>query len=184
MTDEVIYRVLGNLEVGRHGTSVTLPSGRALVVLAALLVNPGHLLTQTELVRVAWGEDAVTDDQLPRSVPQLHKAINQIRGVLEEARRKLTRQEVRKDWPPDHAAPAEVTLWRWLERAVAEGKVRRAGKGRRHSPFRYWLPEAEARWQRSGWSLPELPDLDGPAGAGADEPLLPPGLRTQDGEGK
>jgi hypothetical protein len=39
------------------------------------------------------------------------------------------------------------------------------------------------RWQRSGWSLPELPDLNGTAGAGDDEPLLPLGLRTQDGEG-
>jgi hypothetical protein len=41
-----------------------------------------------------------------------------------------------------------VTLRRWLERAVEEGLVRRDGGGRRDSPYRYWLPESEARWRQ------------------------------------
>jgi hypothetical protein len=107
-----------------------------------------------------------------------------LRTVLLGASGRLTRAEILAEWPVVEAKPDEATLWRWLERAVAEGTVRRAGKGRRHSPFRYWLPEAEARWERSGLYLPELPDLDGPGGAGDEEPLLPPGLRSQNDKGK
>jgi len=94
----------------------------------------------------------------------------------------LTRQEVLKDWPAVEVKPDEGTLWRWLERAVAEGQVLRKGLGRRSSPFRYWLAEAEARWQRSGFYLEDLPDLDELDGAGADAPLLPPGLRPKERE--
>jgi hypothetical protein len=107
-----------------------------------------------------------------------------LRTVLLGASGRLTRAEIRAEWPVVEAKPDEATLWRWLERAVAEGKVQRAGTGRSNQPFRYWLAEAEARWRRSGLYLPELPSLDGLAGAGDDEPLLPPGLRPQDGEGK
>jgi hypothetical protein len=66
-------------------------------------------------------------------------------GVLREAGRKLTRKEVLKDWPRG-AKPDELTLYRWLERGVKEGKVKRQGRGCKGEPFRYWLPEVEAGW--------------------------------------
>ncbi len=105
-----------------------------------------------------------------------------LRTVLLGAAGKLTRQEILQDWPAVEVKPDEKTLWRWLERAVAEGQVLRTGTGRRDSPFRYWLPEAEARWRRSCFYLEDLPDLDELDGAGDDEPLLPPGLRPKDGK--
>jgi hypothetical protein len=105
-----------------------------------------------------------------------------LRTVLLRASRKLTRAEILAQWPAVEAKPNEATLWRWLELAVREGKVQRAGMGRSNSPFRFWLAEAEARWQKSGFYLPELPDLDGLERSGDDEPLLPPGLRPQDGK--
>ncbi len=101
-----------------------------------------------------------------------------LRTVLLGASGKMTRQEVLQDWPAVEAKPDEKTLWRWLDRGVAEGKVLRKGAGWRNSPFRYWLPEAEARWKRSSFYLEDLPDLDGPDGP-CDEPLLPPGLRSK-----
>ncbi len=71
-----------------------------------------------------------------------------LRMVLEDARFNLTRQEVRDEWPYDFPAPDRTTLWRWLDRAVADGLVSRDGTGRKSNPFRYWLPGQEARWLR------------------------------------
>jgi hypothetical protein len=105
-----------------------------------------------------------------------------LRTVLLGASGRLTRAEILAEWPAVEAKPDEGTLWRWLERAVREGKVQRSGTGRRNGPFRFWLAETEARWRRSGLYLPDLPGLDGLDGTGDDEPLLPPGLRPQVGE--
>jgi hypothetical protein len=98
-----------------------------------------------------------------------------LRTVLLGASGKLTRAQILREWPAVEAKPDEATLWRWLERAANEGTVMKAGKGRSTSPYRYWLPEAEARWRRTGLYLGDLPDLDEADGID-DEPLLPPGL--------
>ena len=52
--------------------------------------------------------------------------------------------------------PSDTALWRWLERGVAEGTLCRMGKGRRNSPYRYWLAGREPMRN----SLPELDELD------------------------
>jgi AAA domain-containing protein len=44
-----------------------------------------------------------------------------VRMVLEDAKGKKTRQQLRADWPPDFPCPSDVTLHRWLQRAVAGG---------------------------------------------------------------
>jgi hypothetical protein len=61
--------------------------------------------------------------------------------------------------------PDDVTLWRWLERAAAEGRVCRKGAGHKNDPYRYWLPGHEARWAHNPPEFEELPPL---------EELLPP----------
>jgi hypothetical protein len=66
-----------------------------------------------------------------------------IRLVLEDASGKLTRAQLLEQWPPDFPRPSAVTLWRWLTRASAEGRVRTSGTGRSSDPFRYWLAEKE-----------------------------------------
>jgi len=67
--------------------------------------------------------------------------------VLAAARGKLTRREIAASWPDaDGPAPAETSLRRWLKAALARGLVRSEGGGTRESPLRYWLPEAEERW--------------------------------------
>jgi RecA-family ATPase len=65
--------------------------------------------------------------------------------VLEEAGQPLTRQEILTGWPPDHRRPNAATVWRWLERAVADGRVRREGTGRPRDPFRYGVGGGEER---------------------------------------
>jgi hypothetical protein len=59
---------------------------------------------------------------------------------------KLTRRGLRDLLPAGRGSPTEQTLWRWLQRAVAEGVLHRDGSGHKNAPFRYWLPEREAEW--------------------------------------
>jgi hypothetical protein len=75
-----------------------------------------------------------------------------LRLVLEDARGKVTRARIEEAWP------SATTLWRWLERAAAEGRVCRSGSGRNADPFRYWLAEKEADF-RAG-AIPQLLDED------------------------
>src|SRR5262249_2477281 len=73
--------------------------------------------------------------------------------VLSGASDKLTRQEIWMQWPVVEVRPDEGTLWRWLERAVSEGKLLRTGTGHRGNAFHYWLKESEARWKRDPYYM-------------------------------
>ena len=70
----------------------------------------------------------------------------ELQAVLAEAPARQTRQEILRDWPSHLVRPSEATLWRWLERAVAQGWVRQTGTGRKGDALRYWLPGQEQRW--------------------------------------
>ncbi len=85
-----------------------------------------------------------------------------LKTILEDADYKLTRSRIHKNWPDDHERPHRVTLWKWLERAVADKRICRQGAGRNRAPFEYWLPGHEGRL----WSdLPQLAPVP-PLGAG------------------
>jgi DNA-binding SARP family transcriptional activator len=71
----VIYRLLGNLKIGRDGKSLDLPGGHNLTVLAALLINSNQRLSKTELLKAAWGSAEVNE-------AQLHKAVAALRALL------------------------------------------------------------------------------------------------------
>jgi hypothetical protein len=71
-----------------------------------------------------------------------------LRTLLAGAARPLSVREMVAEWPPDGKPPAEPTLWRWLDRALGAGTLRREGAGRRNDPFRYFLPEMPERWER------------------------------------
>ena len=64
-------------------------------------------------------------------------------AVLSAAPGKLTRRELHDRWPPGSAKPTEVTLWKWLDRALAQGLVLREGSGRKNEAFRYGLAGVE-----------------------------------------
>lgn len=66
-----------------------------------------------------------------------------LREVLAAAPRKLTRRALLARWPLDLPKIDPATLWRWLDRAVTQGLLRRAGAGRRNDPYRFWLPERD-----------------------------------------
>jgi hypothetical protein len=71
-----------------------------------------------------------------------------LRSILANAPAGLTRQEIRDAWPAGAPAPDDVSLWRYLQRAVTRGDLHQSGHGRKRSPFRYHLspqanPDAE-----------------------------------------
>ena len=55
-----------------------------------------------------------------------------------------------------------MSLWRWLERAIKQGLVKQDGTGRRHNPFRYWLPGQEKEWQKDPLYFEDLEATDLP----------------------
>jgi len=71
----VIYRLLGELEIGGDGPLLDLPGGPTLIVLAALLVNANRRISKTELIRAAWGSDEVEE-------AQLYKRVKAVRDLL------------------------------------------------------------------------------------------------------
>ena len=71
----MIYRLLGELEIGPAGRLLRLPSGPALIILAALLLNANRLVPKTDLIRAGWGTEDVNE-------AQLHKRIKQARDLL------------------------------------------------------------------------------------------------------
>jgi hypothetical protein len=87
-----------------------------------------------------------------------------LQAVLQGAQKKLTRPEIIATWPATEPAPIDMTLYRWLERAIGQGRVERDGRGRKCDPYRYWLPERVAEWQKQ--------DFLGPAKRQADEDLV------------
>jgi hypothetical protein len=80
-------------------------------------------------------------------------------GMFEEAHNKLSRAQILATWPDDYPKPCAATLWRWLDRALKEGLIRRDGNGRRTKPFRYWLVGQEARWKHDPLHKPDVPSL-------------------------
>ena len=76
-----------------------------------------------------------------------------IEWVLKDAREKYTRDHILKNWPEMREKPHPASLWKWLEQAVADGRIQRDGEGRPYKPFRYWLRSREQHF------LPDLPEL-------------------------
>ncbi len=71
----MIYRLLGELEIGPDGRLLDLPGGPTLIMLAALLVNANRRMSKTELIRAAWGSDDVDE-------AQLYKRVKAVRDLL------------------------------------------------------------------------------------------------------
>jgi hypothetical protein len=90
----------------------------------------------------------LSDSLCPEDEDEYAKDLQVLRMVLEDADNKLTRREIRAAWPQDYQKPPDTTLWRWLEKAVAQGQVRKDGSGRKNDPFRFWLPEQEEQWRQ------------------------------------
>lgn len=77
----MIYRLLGELEVGPRGKLLDLPGGATLIVLAALMANANRRMSKAELIRAAWGDAGIND-------AQLHKRVMAVRDLLAQIGRR------------------------------------------------------------------------------------------------
>jgi DNA-binding SARP family transcriptional activator/tetratricopeptide (TPR) repeat protein len=75
---DVIYRLLGELEIGPDAGSLELPSGITLTVLAVLLVNANRRMSKAELIRAVWGSDEAREAQLHKRVMAVRVALGQV----------------------------------------------------------------------------------------------------------
>ncbi|KUN18836.1 SARP family transcriptional regulator [Streptomyces antibioticus] len=71
------FWVLGELKVFSHQSAVTITAGRQEVVLAALLLENGRLLSSDHLIRLLWGEDPpeTARTQVQICVSRIRKAL-------------------------------------------------------------------------------------------------------------
>ncbi len=137
--------MLGHVDISiemRHPGGDPLTRQRRFLTLSRHAETPRSLLLELN----AQGSEYLP---VPDSLEDDFEACWQLlRMVLEDAPRKLTRQEILDDWSPDYDKPHPSQLWRWLDRAVQRHLVARDGAGRKTDPFRYWLPEREAVWKQ------------------------------------
>jgi hypothetical protein len=81
-----------------------------------------------------------------------------LRSILARATHKLTRIDIHEQWPAERV-PDMASIIRWLEKAVAQGLLRKDGLGQRGKPYRYWLPEREEEWRRDRMNFLRMPEL-------------------------
>lgn len=62
-----------------------------------------------------------------------------LRAILAAAPQPLSRDQLLSAWPAAFVKPSAVTLYRWLEKDVQQGVLKRAGRGTRAEGFRYSL---------------------------------------------
>jgi hypothetical protein len=85
----------------------------------------------------------VVDDPEGRRARRL---IAVVERLLLQPPRMLTRFQLLKHWPRRIKPPHPIALWRALDAAVKTGALLQSGAGTRNDPFRYGLPDVEARW--------------------------------------
>lgn len=106
-----------------------------------------HAATPPNLV-IQWTADGTDYLGLGSSAePDYEQGWPVLQAVLAQADRPLARRAILLSWPESAVPPTGQTLWRWLSRAVHEGKVLQAGRGSRKEPFLYSLPGMAEKWQ-------------------------------------
>ena len=137
--------LLGHVDISmemRHPGGDELTRRRRFVALSRHAQTPRRLLMELN----AQATDYLpVDDTQPDEFPTHWE---HLRMVLDDAPKKLNRQEILDVWPADFPKPCATVLWRWLDRAVKLGLVACEGTGRRYNPFLYWLPECEEIWRK------------------------------------
>jgi hypothetical protein len=122
------------IEMGYYAQPDDLDRRRRLVAFSRYDETPRHLLIELAPDGTDYG---VLQSGVEASFGDSWQGVL---DVLNAACAKMTRQEILERWSDDYDKPDTTTLWRWLNRALAQGVVRQEGSGRPHDPFRYWLP--------------------------------------------
>jgi hypothetical protein len=96
---------------------------------------------------IEWSADGTDYLGLgPSAEPDFAHGWPVLQTVLANAEGLMTRRDICRAWPDSAAAPAKMTLWKWLSRAVKEGQVLQHGSGTRRDPYKYSLPGMVEKW--------------------------------------
>jgi hypothetical protein len=96
---------------------------------------------------IEWSADGADYLGLgPSAEPDFAAGWPVLRELLANAKGLMTRRAIFRAWPASAAAPAKMTLWKWLSRAVKEGHVLQHGSGTRRDPYQYSLPGMVEKW--------------------------------------
>jgi DNA-binding SARP family transcriptional activator/tetratricopeptide (TPR) repeat protein len=136
---ELDVRLLGVVEVRRDGVPVPVPSGRPAVVLAALALRPGALVSQGTLTRLLWPGD---QPEHPRAALQTHVA--RLRAVLGRAAVESAGEGYRLGLRPEVVDIARFRTLVAAARAAGEAVSRDAGAPDRELAL---LDQALALWR-------------------------------------
>ena len=117
----MIYRLLGDVEIGPDGHLVELPRSHNLLVLTALLLGANRRVPKTELLRAGWGGAEVGEGQV-------HKAATEVRKLLDRLGQRDSLRTVAGQGYQLNVAEADLdTLL--FGRALREAERARAGTG-------------------------------------------------------
>ncbi len=74
----MIYRLLGDLEIGEPDRPLPLPRSHHLLVLVTLLLQANQRVAKQQLLRAGWGDAQIGEPQLPKAVSALRDALARI----------------------------------------------------------------------------------------------------------
>jgi hypothetical protein len=107
-----------------------------------------HPATPPSLV-LAWTADGTDYVNLGSSLElDFEQGWPVLQEILAQAEGPLSRRTLWRRWPDSAVAPARHTLWKWLSRAVQDGRLEQQGQGHRKDPFLYSLPGMVEKWQQ------------------------------------
>jgi hypothetical protein len=107
-----------------------------------------HPATPPSLV-IEWTPDGSDYQNLGTSVElDYERGWPVLQRILDDSEGPLARRDILRRWPESAWAPSKLTLWKWLGRAVQEGRVLQDGRGNRKDPFRYQLPGMAGKWHQ------------------------------------
>jgi hypothetical protein len=138
-----------SVELCRYGRSGNDLHQRQIVSLSR---NPGTP------ERLAYEWDPMTGKFADLGDPnaiQFERNWEQVRHILKQRQSAATHRELLMDWPAGQDKPAASVLYEWLNRAFAENRVCREGRGTSSQPWRYRLKNEDDEYYDRG----EMPPL-------------------------
>ena len=143
------------LELHRHGRLKTDENRRSLFGLSRSRGTPRQLVYE-------WTPG--TPDFRVLTEPEVSRFATNwptIEAILKGRKSASTTRELLADWPDDQPPPSASLLYSWLQRATAEKKLTRLGRGIKNDPYRYQLPNDPGDYSNGLPPLPAITPLPG-----------------------
>jgi hypothetical protein len=141
------------LELHRFGRLQSDNCRRRLIALSRHPETPANLYYEWD---AKTGQFRDLDEPLAR---QFGDNWSTIESILKGRRQSATHLELLMDWPAGLEKPSPAVLYRWLNLAFEQKRVRRSGAGVRNDPYCYRLPDKDDEYYDRGELPPPPMDL-------------------------